>query len=292
MTRISPQFLARLRRLRIVYDSKRTGMQKGIRSSHRFGSSLEFSDFKEFQPGDDIRQIDWNVYGRTRRHFIKRYLDEQEIKVAIYLDCTSSMRAIESKWTQAKSLAACLSFICLENEDRLSFIPISAPSAKKIERKGRTHAQSVLLQILRLSMEETTTSFIRGLEGKMEKNTQIAFIITDGMEPIEEYERLLKKCSPLHTNIIFIQILSEKEGAPEVHGDAKLIDSELQTEINLSVSPRLITAYQMRLQEHNERLKQLCVKTGAEYFLINDVKKMEEILLKDFVLKGLVQKGG
>src|SRR5690606_25885883 len=221
---ISHEFLSRLRKLRLVVDSKRTGVHKGIRRSHKFGSSLEFSDFRSYQPGDDVRLVDWNVYGRTRRHYIKRYLDEQEIKVAIYLDCTSSMRTVESKWLLAKKIAASLSYITLVNEDRLSFIPISALNTRSIERKGSNYAKQVLSEILQLQLKTTTSTFVKEIEKKLQKGKQLTIIITDGMEAIAEYEKLLLKTASAKSKILFIHILSKEEADPEFTGDAKLID--------------------------------------------------------------------
>src|SRR5690606_27262037 len=104
-------YLNRLQKLKINVKTKKRGIHKGLRRSGKFGSSLEFSDFRQYQPGDDVRQIDWNVYGRTQKYYIKRYLDEQDISVAIYFDVSSSMRFIPSKWEMAKTLAASLGYV-------------------------------------------------------------------------------------------------------------------------------------------------------------------------------------
>ncbi|WP_062105275.1 DUF58 domain-containing protein [Bacillus niameyensis] len=283
------EFLSRLRKLRIKSELKRTGTHKGIRRSYRFGSSLEFSDFRTYQPGDDIRQIDWNVYSRTKRHYIKRHLDEQEIKVAIYLDCTSSMRASASKWKLAKEIAASFSFVCLENEDRLVFNPISSSPLRGAERKGSNYSKSVVYEIMNLSVTDKTTSFVNELDKSIQKGRQVTIIITDGMESPSTFEQVLRKIAFMKTQIYFIQVLSNEELSPSFKGDAKLVDSEQDLEINISLDPKLLLAYQQRLIKHNAELEKACTRVGGLYVLVKDDLPVEGIILKDFVSYGILQ---
>ncbi|MCR2820893.1 DUF58 domain-containing protein [Lederbergia panacisoli] len=283
------EFLARLRKLRLVVNSNRTGVHKGIRRSHKFGSSLEFSDFRTYQPGDDVRLVDWNVYGRTKRHYIKRYLDEQEIKIAIYLDCTSSMRIVDTKWLLAKKIAAALSYIALMNEDRLSFIPVSAIDTRSVDRKGSNYAKQVLSDIIQLQIKETTSSFIKEMDKKIQKGKQLSLIITDGMESIDDYEQVLLKAASAKSQIWFIHVLSKEEIDPDFTGDAKLIDSEMETEVNVSISSKLVSAYQLRLKDHNEKLKFICRKLGIQYIFLSDEKSVEELFIANFISRGIVK---
>lgn len=288
MNEFSHGFLARMRKLRITTNSKSIGIHRGNRRSNKFGSSLEFSDFREYEPGDDVRQIDWNVYGRTQKHFIKRYLDEQEMKVAIYLDCTSSMRSLPSKWTLAKQIAAALSYIALVSEDRLSFIPVSATNVRGVDRKGSVHTKLTLFEIMKINVEQVTDSFSKEMMRKIQKSKQMSIIITDGLEPIAEYRQLLRRLASLKSDILLIQVLGNSEVEPNYFGDAKLIDSETDQEINVSMSPKLITEYQSRLENHNKELIKACTKLGIHYLFVKDDKSIEEIILKDFVSQRLL----
>lgn len=114
------QLAKRLSPLSIVSRSRRLGHHKGTHRSRKTGSSLDFSDFREYHPGDDLRHIDWNVYARTEKPFIKQFLDEQEMRVHILLDPTKSM-GIEGKWDIARQLAIALSHIALKSGDTVSF---------------------------------------------------------------------------------------------------------------------------------------------------------------------------
>ena len=110
---------AKIGRLQISTKSKLRGQHKGSHRSMRFGSSLDFSDFREYHPGDDVRQIDWNVFGRTDKYFIKRFLDEQEMRVHILLDSSKSL-ILQDEGRFDKQLTISLGQLVLGRDDRLS----------------------------------------------------------------------------------------------------------------------------------------------------------------------------
>ncbi|WP_141431206.1 DUF58 domain-containing protein [Bacillus sp. 03113] len=280
--------LSKLQKKRLIVKKKQTGLHKGLRKSTSFGSSLEFSDFRVYQPGDDVRQIDWNVFGRTQKHYIKRFLDEQEIFVSIFLDATSSMRAIQSKWMMAKQLAAALSFITLHHEDRLSFFPISSPSSYPIQKQGANQSRKVYQQIIQLTETMNTEGFSENTKQKIGKNQQLSILITDGMEKINEIESLLKKVGSRIQDVWFLQVMSQQELLPDFSGDVKLKDSETNAEVNVSVNQNLITAYQQRLQQHNKKLELLCLKYGITYLLVEDSKELSHLFFHEFPSKGLL----
>lgn len=280
--------IGRLQKKRLMVKTRKRGSHKGSRQSSKFGSSLEFSDFRVYQPGDDVRQIDWNVYGRTNKHYIKRFLDEQELSIAIYLDATSSMRKIDAKWALARQLAAALSYIVLNSEDRLFFTPVSSAGVQPVRRKGSVYSRKTFLEILQLEDGGKSGEFIKHLQNAVVKKQQLSIIITDGLEPLEETERLLKKMGAFKQEIWFIQVLSLEEISPQFTGDMKLVDSETEAVVNVSMSPAIITEYENRLVEHNRKLEVMCRKFGGHYLLASDDRDVQSILFHDFSGKGLI----
>src|SRR6185312_17506502 len=125
----------RLGALSIVSRSGRLGHHKGTHRSRKTGSSLDFSDFREYHPGDDLRHIDWNVYARTGQPFIKQFLDEQEMRIHIVLDPTKSMK-IDGKWDFARQLAVGLGHIALKSGDTVSVSTWSKEKDFFIRKKG------------------------------------------------------------------------------------------------------------------------------------------------------------
>ncbi|WNS77144.1 DUF58 domain-containing protein [Bacillus sp. DTU_2020_1000418_1_SI_GHA_SEK_038] len=280
--------ISKLQKKRLMVKTKKRGFHKGTRQSSKFGSSLEFSDFRAYQPGDDVRQIDWNVYGRTQKHYIKRYLDEQELSIAIYLDATSSMRKINKKWELAKYIGAALSFIVLNSEDRLFFTSVSSMGVQPVKRKGAVYSRRTFLEILQLDEAERTGDFIKNLNQSIVKKQQLSIIITDGLEPLNEIENLLKKLAAYKQEVWFIQVLSAEEISPQFSGDMKLIDVETDSIVNVSMSPSILAEYEKRILEHNRNLKAICRKFGGQYLLASDNRDIQSILFHDFSGKGLI----
>ncbi|GIQ62502.1 hypothetical protein PACILC2_10700 [Paenibacillus cisolokensis] len=113
--------LYRLERMSLPAKGRFRGTMQGKRRSRALGSSLEFADYRPYAPGDDIRRIDWNVYGRTGRAFVRQYWDEQELSVCLYIDVSTSMRFGEEsgrKLDYALRLAACVGYAALAGDDR------------------------------------------------------------------------------------------------------------------------------------------------------------------------------
>jgi uncharacterized protein (DUF58 family) len=281
--------LGRLQKMRLLVKTRKRGIHKGSRQSSFFGSSLEFSDFRVYQPGDDVRQIDWNVYGRTQKHYIKRFLDEKELSIAIYLDATSSMRQITSKWQFAKQLAASLSYVVLTSEDRLMFSSVASKSFHTIRRKGSVSSRRTFLEILQMEEHESSGDFITSLQNTVTKNQQLSIIMTDGLESLDRIDALLKKLSSLKQEIWFFQILSSEELSPTYMGDLKLIDSETASAINVSMNPSIISAYEKRLTNHNAELEKLCRRYGGQYILVTDDAPLPSILFHELPSRGLMR---
>lgn len=282
-------FLSKLQRRKLLVKSRRRGMQKGQRKANAFGSSLEFSDFRLYQPGDDVRQIDWNIYGRTQKHYIKRFLDEQDISVSVYLDCTSSMRVLPGKWNVAKQLAAYFSFIVLNSGDRLLFSPVSSQTILPIRRKGALYAKSVFQEIMKLEDGARTDGFCEQLTPLLVKNSQLAIIISDGMEPLEELGDLFKKLQSLKQEIWFFQVLSAEELQPYFSQDMQLVDSETEEFVNVSMNQAVKTEYESRLKRQNGQLESLCRGYGGQYLLVSEESDLQACFLHALPLKGLVR---
>ena len=270
----------------------RMGLQKGSRMANYQGSSLEFSDYQMYELGDDVRQIDWNVYARTNKIYIKRYLDEREIKVHIYLDCTNSMVKEDRKWKRARELAGAISFLALANDDHLTLNCVGTPSQKTFTKKGPRDAKAILFDIQGLSSnitEGASLSFFKEMEKGVRKKNPVSFIISDGLEPISLIRDTLKRLSVKNEMIYFIQLLDEEEMSPTYLGDVKLIDSENHQDVNVSLNRNIVMNYQERLRVHNEHIESLCKRWGFGYLLTNSMNPLNEVFLKHFKENGWIR---
>ena len=286
------QFLSQLKRHKINGKRKKNGNQKGSRLASYYGSSLEFSDYQMYELGDDVRQIDWNVYARTEKVYIKRYLDERELKIHIYLDCSNSMVKEEKKWKRAKELAGAISFMALSNDDRLSLHCIGA-NHPGFEKKGSRDAKGILFEIQQLSpindYEKVDFSFFEKVVKEVRKKSSLSFIISDGLEPLPAINEALSMLSKKREMVYFIQLLDEEEIAPHYLGDIKLIDSEKNNEVNISFNRSIIERYKERIQAHCNGIKSLCGKWGFDYLQIDDSQPLNEVVFKHFKENGWIR---
>lgn len=254
-------WISKISRLSIATSSKLRGQHKGSHRSQRFGASLDFSDFREYSLGDDVRQVDWNVYARTEKYYIKRFLDEQEMRVHILLDATRSMGE-EKKWLFARQIAAAIGLMVLNRDDRLSFSYVGESNALPFRRKGATYRKPFLQIVSNIEEARGATSFAREGIKMLPKDSTVLFIITDGLEPIAELEQLFKRLPRFAGDIRCIQIVTEDELNPSYAGDVRLIDSETSREVNVSVSNRVLVNYEKTRLSHETEFEALANRFG------------------------------
>jgi len=282
------QMISKLQLRKLAVRKKIHGMHKGIREARNPGSSFEFSDYRLYQFGDDIRQIDWNVYGRTEKYYIKRFLDEKEISVALYLDCSNSMQTDKERWQLAKTLAASFAFIALVNDDRLSFVPVGFK--KQVQtRKGASFARGIFQQIRQLEGRSVQEPFTESCRKSLLKNRGLAIVITDGMEPIERWGNLIRRLAKIHPTIRLMRILSKEEIEPHPTGDYLLVDSETKQEVNVTLSPKVIQLYHERLRNHDKNLERLCLQYGVSYMQVSTEENVADIVFGKCLQNGWLE---
>jgi len=281
------QLLARINRRSLQVVTKGKGMQSGRRKSHVYGTSLDFSDYKLYHPGDDIRQIDWNVYGRTNKPYVKRFLDEKEISVTILLDATSSMRQISTKWELAREIAASLSYMTLSHEDRLSFSAVATNFS--FHRKGSIHNKRTFYELVEMKEPVVKESYTGSLFSFPFTKSQLVMLITDGLEPIPSFQEVFKRLTFGKQQVWLLQVLSQEEMNPSLSGDFQLVDSEVGTQVDVSLHPSTKNLYRKRLDEHNQQLSELCMNHGIRMSQVTDAQDIQSILLRELASFGLVK---
>ncbi len=254
-------WISKISRLSIATASKLRGQHKGSHRSSRFGASLDFTDFREYYPGDDVRQVDWNVYGRTEKFFIKRFLDEQEMRVHILLDSTKSMGE-EKKWLFARQIVGSLGLMILNRDDRLSFSYLQDENKPLFRRKGATY-RKVFLQLIS-NIEGATFKGSFATEGikLLPKDCTVIFIVTDGLEPAKEWEQLFRRLPRFARDIRIIQIATREELKPAFSGDVRLIDAETNQDVNVSISSKVIGEYVKSRETHEQQFNRVANRFG------------------------------
>lgn len=276
-TILPPEWSSKIRRYCLQSHSKIRGQYKGSHRSHRFGSSLEFSDFREYHSGDDVRQIDWNVYARTEKYYIKRFLDEQEMRVHILLDTTKSMSQ-EVKWMVAKQLTVALGTMVLNQDDHLSFSFVSEKNVPLFRRKGASFQNAFEQTVAQLEKPTIDGDFTRHAIKVIPKGLTVLIIISDGLEPIEEWRTFLKQTPKVAGDIRFLQIQTTQEIAPAYTGDLELLDMETKESLNVSMSQTVFNSYQQQRDRHQSQLIALCQQYGIAFLPVNVNDGIQHIL--------------
>ncbi|MGE7672309.1 DUF58 domain-containing protein [Lysinibacillus sp. NPDC094403] len=254
-------WLAKISRFQVATASKLRGQHKGSHRSQRFGASLDFSDFREYHLGDDVRQVDWNVFARTDKYFIKRFLDEQEMRVHILLDTTKSM-GDQAKWTFARQIVASLGLMVLGRDDRLSFSCVQEMKPP-FRRKGAMYRRAFLQLVTEIEQATYTNSFALGALKALPKDSTVLFIVTDGLEPIKEWEQLLKRLPRFAGDVRILQIVTQEEISPEYSGDVRLLDCETGRDVNVTMSSKVLDTYKARRLLHEEEFEAICRRFGV-----------------------------
>ncbi len=289
---LSPVLTKRLANFKLTSKQIVRGGHKGERRSQRLGSSLEFSDYRLYSPGDDLRQIDWNTFARTNKFYIKRFLDEQELSVSVYLDCTKSMGIVKGKWLRAKQLAAACSFLTLANADRLRFTPIASPSNTYPDTKGKAMINHVIDFIDQVSIASDVERFGQQLlhKSRAGKKGSLTILISDFLDDPDNLFSALKQMQARHQQVLLLQVVLPEEMNPDYVGDLQLIDIETTKYREVSMSQKVIDQYKQLFENHTNQIKSFCQKRGMELIVCPTSQSVEETVFSTLMHKGWLRR--
>lgn len=253
----------RLGALTIATKSRRLGHHKGTHRSTKTGTSLDFSDFREYHPGDDLRHIDWNVFARTDKPFIKQFLDEQEMRIHILLDSTKSM-GTDGKWDFARQLAIGFGQIALKSGDTVSFSTWTAEQNFFFRKKGALHRASFKKFVSQLPTPSSPNGFADHALRHVPKAVTVLFIITDGLEELTKWELLFKRLPGICRDVRVMTIHSRTEEVPTYEGDVRFIDVEDEAIVEVSLNHSIVQQYQEKKSRHEAEIRALANKYGIQ----------------------------
>lgn len=287
MALLSPELLRRLEQFQLLAQRRAKSSAKGERRSRARGLSVEFADYRNYVSGDDLRYLDWNLYGRLDRLFLKLYEEERELPVRVFLDASESMTFGEpGKFDFARQVAAAVGYVALCGFDRVSVLPFPADSQEAAARsalravRGRKSALVFFDNLSRLSAGGAA-SFNEALRrGAIEaRQAGVAVVLSDFLDPTG-YEAGLGALVGRGFQVSAVQILAPDELAPATYGDLRLVDCETGGQQEVTFGRYRLAAYQQSVQNFCSRLGQYCAARGASYFLANSGMPLEELLLK------------
>jgi uncharacterized protein (DUF58 family) len=288
---LDPRFLARLEQLELVSRKIFLGRMKGERRSKRKGQSVEFADYRNYVIGDDLRHLDWNLFARLDRLFIRLFMEEEDLHVYILVDNSLSMDfGTPTKLHYAKQVAAALGFVGLVNADRVVVeafndrLTQSMPAAR-----GRRSVWRLMEFLQKLEpagpsdLKRALRTFSLKCSGK-----GIVILFSDFMDK-GGYEEALRYLVARQLDIYVIQVLSQEEIEPDVVGDLRLTDIEDDDVAEITVTGPLLKRYKQNLAAFRGALQEFCTRRGVAYLFTSNQVPFERLVLSYLRQRGLVR---
>src|SRR5689334_20669594 len=288
---LDSRFLSQLEQLELVSRKIFLGLMKGERKSKKKGQSVEFADYKNYVKGDDLRHLDWNLYARLDRLFIRLFQEEEDLHFYVLIDNILSMDfGTPTKLHFAKQVAAALGFIGLVNMDRVVVEAFNDRLTQSMPAARGKRSFWRLLDFLQKvepagpsDLKKALRSFSIKCSGK-----GIVVVLSDFMDK-GGYQEALRYLIARQLDIYVIQILSQEEIEPEVVGDLKLVDVEDEDVAEITVNGPLLKRYKQNLAAYRASLHDFCTRRGVTCLFTSNQVPFDRLVLTYLRQRGLVR---
>jgi uncharacterized protein (DUF58 family) len=284
---LDEDFLRKLEKLKVMAQKGIKGPHRGEHISWRSGASLDFLDYRKYQVGDDFRYIDWNVYGRLDKLFIKLFRAEEDLTIHFLLDMSRSMgEGSPPKHLYAKKVVAALCYIGLAGLDRVGVTSFTqALGASRSPERGKQVYLSVLKYLLSLRPEGNTDLNASLKEyASTYKRPGVVIILSDLLDP-GGLEEGVKALISGRFDITLIQMLDQDELFPPFEGSLTLKDVETGESKKITLDGALLDLHRRKIRDFLENIKGFCLKNGVDYYFSVTSTPFEDFLL-DYLVKG------
>jgi uncharacterized protein (DUF58 family) len=284
----------KLEQLMLAASRVRVGAIKGERRSNKRGTSIEFADYRNYVPGDDLRRLDWNIYARLERPLTKLYEDEEDLAVHLILDTSASMNLPEedehNKFIYTRRLLAGLGYISLSSNDRLIVTALSGSDLHQFgPARGRGYGVRLLNFVNDLKARSTTdlNAALRTYASRAGR-PGLCLIISDMFSPsgyLEGMNALLGK----GYEVALVHVLAPEEIQPPLAGDLRLVDVETGTAQEVSIDNSMRELYTRRVAAWREDIRAECVRRNVHYIPVETSTPWEKVILYDLRRVGIVK---
>lgn len=289
--------LRKLNRLMLVANKVRAGVMKGERRSARRGTSLEFADYRNYTRGDDLRRVDWNVFARLDRPFIKLFEEEEDLSVYLLLDGSASMdwprdgaEPGQHKFRFAQRVMAGLGYIALGTGDSLTLTALLGDGASAVWGPHRGRGRSMeLLDFVGTLEAEGPLDLNAALREYALRTTRpgLCILISDLLAPGGFHDGLAALQSVGH-EVAAIHVLSPDEVDPPLAGDLQLLDVETGAAQDVTVDLAMRDLYVSRLLAWRDSIARQCLKRGIHYVTVETSTAWETLILFELRRMGLI----
>jgi uncharacterized protein (DUF58 family) len=276
-------FLRQLERLGVLMKMPARGGLKGGRRSVKRGQSVEFADYRDYSLGDDLRQLDWNVYARLERLFVKLFVEEEDVTITFLLDASPSMAfGRPEKLLFAKRAIAALGYIALAGEDRVVLTSLTGRTARRQSGlRGSGRVFRLLSNLSAVQPVEGPTDLLASARhaGAQLSGRGVVVLLSDLLDPASE--RVVRELAATGSELIVLHILSPDELDPQLEGDLRLVDSESGEGIDVTVDLATIDDYKARLAAWQDGLADLAAKRRASYVPLSSDVPLNDLVFAE-----------
>ncbi len=292
---LNDAFFSRLETLALNLRADLTGFFGGKHLVRTYGQTVEFADYREYMLGDDIRRIDWNLYSRFEKFFLKLFTDERQMHTQIFLDCSASMGKMNpEKGAYAVAVAAALGFLSVHNMDKVSFKllkenRIDDPFGTIVGKQPFFRAIGALEKIefaesTDISAAVTSCTDTGSKDG-------LSVIVSDFFT--EDWKKAVDYLCYKQRQVLLVQVLTPEEIDPSYDGRVNLIDSESNDllddrNMRLRITRSMQLAYEEALKDMKEELKTFCSSRGAAFFSVRTDRPIEKTLFGELLQTGIM----
>ncbi len=294
---INDDFFSRLETLALNLRADLAGFFGGKHLVKTYGQTVEFADYREYMLGDDIRRIDWNLYSRFEKFFIKQFTDERQMHVQIFLDCSASMaKPNPAKAAYAIGIASALGYLAVHNTDKLSYKLINGGTAEDpfgmIVGKNTFFKSVRNLENAEFFGESDLYSAIVGCNN-VGSNDGLTVIISDFFTD-SDWKKAIDYLCYKKRQVLLIQVLTPEEIEPIYDGRVNLIDSESidlmdDKNMKLRITRGLQQAYDQALTDFKAELRRYCNSREAEFVSVSTDKPIERMLFAELLKVGIME---
>ncbi|HOX08590.1 MAG TPA: DUF58 domain-containing protein [Planctomycetota bacterium] len=288
---LDPAFVRRLAELSVVNRRILAGRMRGERRSKKRGISVEFADYRDYVSGDDLRFVDWNIYGRLDRMFLKLFLEEEDRFIYLLLDSSHSMAyGAPRKIDYAARVAAALGYVALSDMDRVALAAAAGGTLEAFRpRRGKAQVWR-LFEFLEKVEPQGTTDLAGSVRRFCLENRRrgVVVVVSDFLDPAG-YEEPLKALAGRGHEVFALHLLAREEVEPELQGDLKLLDVETEAQVEVSATRGMLRAYRRQLDLFRGGMKAFCAAHGVGYLFTSTAVPFEELVLSYLRAVGLVK---
>jgi len=276
-------FLRQLERLLLLMRSPVRGGLKGGRRSVKRGQSVEFADYRDYTPGDDLRQLDWNVYARLEKLFVKLFIEEEDVTISLLVDASASMTyGTPSKLLFAKRAAAALGYIGLASEDRVRVAALSGRIARRrTALRGSGRVFRLLADLSAIEAADGPTDLLAAARHAAAQlhGRGMVILLSDLLDPAAD--RVIRELAATGSELIILHVLSPDELDPPLEGDLRLMDAETGEGVDVTIDLATLDTYKARLAAWKAGFADLSAKRRATYVDLPSDSNLSDLMFAE-----------